>query len=98
MKWIRWSFVFTYAVLVVLVVGYLLYFINFQAGKSEFSALPLVVLGLPWSVGIPQLAGTNYPPLIVAWLAIVSGIILNGFILRLIGGMIGRVVRGRQRQ
>jgi hypothetical protein len=92
MKWIRWGFVLVYALLIVLAVAYLEYSINCYPVHSEFSGLPLIVLGLPWSVAIPRLIGTDDPSFIARWLPLVGGILLNGFILRLPGGMIAQAI------
>lgn len=87
---IRWGFVFFHAVLVALAVGYYEFYIHFDPGNSELSGLPIIVLGLPWSVGIPQLIGSSDGLHVLGWISMVGGIILNGIILRLIGGFIAR--------
>ena len=92
MKRVRWAFFFVYSVFVVLAIAYYELFIHVDPGNSELSGLPLIVLGLPWSVGIPQIIGMNDPSHFISSVALVGGIVFNAAILRLLGGISARIV------
>jgi hypothetical protein len=94
-RWVRWGFVSIYAVLVALAVGYYEFYVHYDPGNSELSGLPIIVLGLPWSVGIPQLIGAGGGSQVIGWISIVGGIIINGIILRLVGQFVARLLLTR---
>ena len=93
MKWARWGLVLAYGTVVALAIVYLEISIHVDPAHSEFSGLPLVLLGLPWSVGIPQLLGVTDASTFIGWAALVGGILVNASILRLLGGILARPSR-----
>jgi hypothetical protein len=95
--WLRWGFVGAYGVLVVIAIGYAVYRVYCEPQNPEFSAIPLILLGLPWSVLIVRVVSewSSSTPVIVGGIAL--GIGLNGILLFLFGVVLSTFVRNVKR-
>ena len=95
MKWLRWGPIGIFAFLLLCAVVYIVYMINVDPGNSEFSALPLILLTLPWSILLAQLTGASSG--VLAWTGIVIGALVNGTILWLLGWLLTRTTSAIRR-
>ena len=86
---VRPAVVTIYAVLCLAAAAWAGYQFIWHAGTSELAAIPLVVLGLPWSVaGVLLSSGVGGASGWIAAGSVVGGCVLNGWLL-------GRLARRR---
>ncbi len=70
-----WLATVAYFVLLVAAVVYLIYRVAVAPAASEFAAVPLVVLALPWSI-----LGISFSESVGLWVGFLGGLILNAML------------------